>query len=259
MKPILPTGVRKLVEERIRQATLVGEMNEARHVRATTVWPVIAISREPCAGGTTIGRTVAARMGFACWDQQLLTRIASESGAFESILASVDERVSSRVSDFVRSLLVGFEYAQDEYRLVLTKVVGAIAAQGAAVIVGRGGQFILGHERCLRVRVVCPFELRVERMAQRDRIPIGLARKRVREMGLEVSAFMRHHFHEDVASPDHYDLLVNSATLSPEQVTSLVVEAYRLRFGAAPNVTAAASVEPAPQSDVFPRVQSTGT
>jgi len=77
---------------------------------------------------------VADRLGFACWDQELLTRIAEKPGAIESILASADERVHSPMMEFARSLLVGFEYTQNEYRIVLTKVVGAIAHQGAAVV-----------------------------------------------------------------------------------------------------------------------------
>jgi len=125
MKPVGSRKIEQLVEEQIRKAALRSR-DRTEPVAPSAHWPLITISREPCAGGTTLGRSVAERLGFACWDQELLTRIAEKSGAIESILASVDERVHSSVMEFVRSLLVGFEYTQNEYRIVLTKVVGRL-------------------------------------------------------------------------------------------------------------------------------------
>ena len=155
MKTLVSRKIEQLVEEQITKAAVRGtHRGKVEPVRSPL--PVIAISREPCAGGTTLGRSVAERLGFACWDQELLTRIAEQAGAVESILAAVDERVHSPVMEFVRSLLVGFEYTQDEYRVVLTKVVGAIAHQGAAVVVGRGAHLILGSLACItRTRCMC--------------------------------------------------------------------------------------------------------
>jgi len=232
MNHIGSRSIEHLVEEQIQKAS---KRNVSGVRLETTVahWPAITISREPCAGGTTLGRSIAERLGFACWDQELLTRIAEKSGAVESILAAVDERVHSSVMEFVRSLLVGFEYTQDEYRIVLTKVVGAIALQGAAVIVGRGGHLILGSSRSLRVRVVCPTSERVARMVQRDGVSESVAARRIRDLGSDIAAFMRHHFQQDAADPNNFDIIVNSGSLSIGSATDIVVAAYRAKFGQA--------------------------
>ena len=232
MKQIVSRKIEQLVEEQIHKASVRSNFR-AQTETTRSHWPVITISREPCAGGTTLGRSVAERMGFACWDQELLTRIAEQAGAVESILASVDERVHSSVMEFVRSLLVGFEYTQDEYRIVLTKVVGAIALQGAAVIVGRGGHLILGPARTLRVRVVCPTTERIARMVQRDGISEAAAARRIREIGSDIAAFMRHHFQQDAADPHNFDVIVNSGSLSLDSAIDVVVAAYKARFGRA--------------------------
>ena len=208
-------------------------------------WPVITISREPCAGGTTLGRSVAERLGFACWDQELLTRIAEQSRAVESILAADDERVHSSVMEFVRSLLVGFEYTQDEYRVVLTKVVGAIAHQGAAVIVGRGAHLILGSSRALRVRVVCPTAERIVRMAKRDQISEAMAARRIREVGAKFSAFIRYHFQQDAGDPHNFDIIVNSGSLILDSLTDLVVAAYKVRFAQSSEIAASPAMRSA--------------
>lgn len=232
MKPLAIRTIDQLVEEQINKAALrVG--SRARIEQKHVALPVIAISREPCAGGTTLGRAVAERLGFACWDQELLTRIAEKSGAVESILASVDEHVHSPVMEFVRSLLVGFEYTQDEYRLVLTKVVGAIAHQGAAVVVGRGAHLILGANRALRVRVVCATEERITRMVHRDGVSRVVAARRIKELGADIDKFMRHHYQQDAADPHNFDIVVNSGSLQVQSATDVVVAAYKARFGEA--------------------------
>lgn len=229
MKPVVSRKIEQLVEEQIRKAALRGR-DHAEPITPSARWPLITISREPCAGGTTLGRSVAEHLGFACWDQELLTRIAEKSGAVESILASVDERVHSSIMEFVRSLLVGFEYTQNEYRIVLTKVVGAIAHQGAAVVVGRGAHLILGPLRCLRVRVVCPTEERIARMVQRDGVSEAVAARRIKEIGSDIAAFIRHHFQQDAAEPHNFDIVINTGSLNVPSATDLVVAAYQARF-----------------------------
>ena len=255
MKHVISRKIEQLVEEQIHKASARSN-SRTRAETTSSHWPVITISREPCAGGTTLGRSVAERLGFACWDQELLTRIAEQSGAVESILASVDERVHSSVMEFVRSLLVGFEYTQDEYRMVLTKVVGAIAHQGAAVIVGRGGHLILGASRTLRVRVVCPTSERVARMVQRDGVTEAVATRRIREIGSDISAFMRHHFQQDAADPHNFDVIVNSGSLSITSATDVVVAAYRARFGQALETLSPPAPPPSGRVESTPLPQS---
>jgi len=225
-------GIERLVEKNVGLAAMRARLKSGPgdEAKEGPRLPVITFSREPAAGGTTIARSVADALGFACWDQQLLTRIAEQAHVVESVLANVDERVNSSVHDFVRSLLVGDAYSQDNYRTTLTKVVGSIALNGAAVIVGRGGHFILGPQRALRVRVVCAFDERVRRMMYRDGISEADATRRVRELGSTIKTFMKHHFGQDVTAPHHYDLIINSGEFDVHQSTDLVVAAYQAKF-----------------------------
>lgn len=225
--------IQHLVDEQIRRAALRGAQT-TRDDEHVVHWPVVTISREAGAGGTTLGRRIADRLGFACWDQELLARIAEESGAVESVLAAIDEQVRSSVAEFVTGLLVGVEYTQDEYRKALTRIVGSIAHQGAAVLVGRGGHVILGPERALRVRVVCPEGERVNRVMARDQLSEAAAHRRVRDVGAQAAAFMRLHFRTEIADPHCFDLLVNSGSLDVGQATELVVGAYQAKFGRLP-------------------------
>jgi cytidylate kinase len=193
--------------------------------------PIITVSRERGAGGAFVGRLVAQRLGFSFWDRDLLHRIAQEIGADEAALAAVDEHVHSPVAEFVESVLVGAEYTQSEYLRGLTRVVREIARRGSAVIIGRGAHLILGSERALRVRVVCPFPQRVARIAHKAGVSERVAAQRVRQADAETASFLRKHFHRDHDEPGSFDLVVNSSTLSATAAADLVGSAYAARFG----------------------------
>lgn len=107
-----------------------------------------------------------------------------------------------------------------------------IARHGRAVIVGRGAQFILRPERTLRVRAFAPPEVRIARIAERDRISRDEARAVVLRHDAERNAFCRQHFNADPSDPHHYDLLLNTGTLSVETCADGVVGAFRARFPA---------------------------
>ena len=197
-------------------------------------WPVIAISSEAGAGGKTLGESIATSCAFAFWGPQLLGRVAEELHAVKSVLADVDGHVSSSVTDFVRSLLVGLEYSQDEYARVLVKVVGRIGERGAAVIIGHGANLILGVEHALRVRVVCPEPERARRIAQEEGLGSAAAERTLHKRDHETAAFIMHHFKQDVGDPHGFDLVVNSGALDIAQATELVRQAYRAKFGKLP-------------------------
>lgn len=222
--------VQKLVEEQCRRAELQANRPANKILRAER-WPLLTISREPGAGGTTLGKTIAKRLGFICWDRELLSRVASECHAIESVLADVDEHVRSSLTDFLRSLVVGIEYSQEEYGRTLAKVVGSIARQGAAVIVGRGAHALLERERSLSIRVICPEPERMRRVAERDGLSLAASLQQIREQAARSAAFMKYHFKQDSSGPQYFDLTLNSEKLSISSATDIVEFAYRSKFG----------------------------
>ena len=52
---------------------------------------VITISREFGSGGRTIGKQVAEKLGIPCYDNELLTKIAQDSGFDENYVQETDE------------------------------------------------------------------------------------------------------------------------------------------------------------------------
>ena len=58
---------------------------------------IVTINREFGSGGRTIGKQVAQRMGVTCYDEELVTQIAKESGMSQSFIQSFSEEASATV------------------------------------------------------------------------------------------------------------------------------------------------------------------
>ena len=111
------------------------------------------------------------------------------------------------------------------------QVLRAIRARGRAVIMGRGAHLVLPD--ALRVRLVAPLDLRVERVAELEDRPVAEAHREVLSVDRQRAQFVRGHFGMDPHDPDFYDLVVNTGGMSLDHAAHLVICALRNRQQAA--------------------------
>jgi cytidylate kinase len=113
----------------------------------------------------------------------------------------------------------------------LHEVILALGHHGDVIIVGRGAQFLIPKECALRVRVIEPEPVRVERVSRQRQISLEAALQFVREREANRFAFIRTTFHEDPAAPLNYDLVLNTAQLSPPGATEIILSAMQQKLG----------------------------
>lgn len=226
-----PRDVQQLVDEQVKRWLAEQEKRKAQpRVTPEPPKPLVTISREAGANGTSLGRIVAHELGFELWDQEIVHRVAEEKGAPEALFAAVDERARSRIQDLLAGILMGDVGTETEYLASLGRVIHSIAQHGSAVVVGRGAHYVLAPNEALRVRVVAPLEDRVRVIAGTRRLGGREARAEVERIDHERVAFNRHHYGRNVADPVAYDLVVNTGSLPLEAAAEVVVAAYRAKF-----------------------------
>lgn len=223
-----PHSIESLVEQQVKRWRLAQQEKKAAQARPT---PVITISREYGSQGAKIGELAAEELGFSFWDQEIVHAIAEQTGASERLVESLDEHARSALDDLLAASFVGDRSTEYAYVRELHRVVHTLQKHGAAVIIGRGAQFILEPDEALRVRVVAPLADRVTGICARARIPRAEAEVRVQEVEKERRTFIRQTYKVDVADPHHYDLMLNTAGLSVEQAAHIVAAAFRAKFG----------------------------
>jgi cytidylate kinase len=108
-------------------------------------------------------------------------------------------------------------------------VMEELADAGATVIVGRAGQVILQRRPdVLHVKVFAPVEVRVERIAAQQNISLESAHAQVEASDRARSSFLRRFYHARWDDPALYDIVINTARLSPEQAACMVGHAVNI-------------------------------
>jgi cytidylate kinase len=228
-----------MVEEQVRHWEL-----KPRRLQGGSpeVWPVVTISREFGTRGVAFGRRVAERLGFRCWDREIVTEIVRRLHTNPETVSTLDGHAHDAIDDLL-GVILGQAVIAADYGDQLRQIVGSIAQRGSAVIVGRGAQFLVDPQHALRVRLVAPFEHRVREVETRATLPFDEAARKVRAGDRDRVAFLRQHFGEDGSNPVHYDLLVNTGIYTPERADALVLMAYLAKFGQLPPSTQGDSEE----------------
>lgn len=179
---------------------------------------IITISREMGSGGIPIVQQAAEKLGYRLIDGEAIENIAPRYGLTLEVLSQIDEKPPAFIEHLDRQIELGMSRIQ---LIVLEQ-----ALQGDVIIYGRGGQDLLeGIDNVLRVRVIAPFELRVERWAEREWIDPDLAYTLVRKSDQQRAGFIKYYHDRNWEDPIHYDLVINTAKLSEETAVKQIVAA----------------------------------
>ena len=183
---------------------------------------IITISREMGSGGIPIAHKAAEKLGYTLIDGEAIAKVASSYGLTLEALEKADEKPPAFVEKHDAKVEIDF------HRVEL--IILEYALKGNVIIYGRGGQDLLtGINSVLRVRVIAPFEDRIERWAEREWLDPDLARVLVRKSDQQRAGFIKYYFDRDWEDPLGYDLIVNTQRLSEETAVKLICEGVRDR------------------------------
>ena len=127
---------------------------------------VITISRQYGAGGKTVGLLVAEKLGYKVFDEEIMQEVARKANVSRNWVESVDKEAGGKLQRFLsgiisrnlveRILATDGGYIDEEiYIDLLYKVISRIADVGNAIIIGKGGQYILeGYESTYHVLLI---------------------------------------------------------------------------------------------------------
>ena len=106
---------------------------------------VITIDREFGAGGHTIGREVAERLGIEFYDRDIIAKAAA-AGGLDPAHVEAEEETISKTHAFISAISPNSYDAKDAIFAHERAVVVELAAQGPCVILGRCANAILREE-----------------------------------------------------------------------------------------------------------------
>ncbi len=189
----------------------------------------MTIEREFGAGGASVARLLADELGATIVDESLVTEVARRLDVLERVVTAADERpepyldrLLATLSYLAPSSMVGAMSRPDEpvtspraaIAAVTQEVIREVGRQGDAVVVGRGGAFILrDHPNARHVFLRASEEVRVEAVMRRSIVNHDTARRRLREMDAARGAYIRELYAADWHDPANYDLVIDTGRL----------------------------------------------
>jgi cytidylate kinase len=207
---------------------------------------VVCISRTLAAGGEDVGRGVAERLGFKVIDAEIIQRAAEKADLDPRRVAEAEQsrplirRLIAAIalpgkpgalpgryySAAPQAVLGVAQPLEERMRSLIREVIEEVATEGSAVIVAHAASMALaGRDGILRVLVTGSPERRARRLVEVARVSLREAKAAVRDSDRERADYIKRFYGLAEELPTHYDLVVNTDALGPEQAVRAVVAA----------------------------------
>ena len=190
---------------------------------------IITISRQFGSGGRTIGKEAAARLGIPCYDQELIGKIAEESGFTKEYVAERGEYTSHR--SWLASAISDRDYYghsnQDDLWAAQRKVILELAEKESCVIVGRCADYILRDTAdCLTVFIHADMEKRARRIVEQYGERSDSPEKRLRDKDKRRAAYFQYYTDMEWGAVENYHVALDSGVLGIERCVDIITQLY---------------------------------
>lgn len=195
---------------------------------------VITIGRQFGSGGREIGEKVANHFNIKCWDKELLSRAAKESGFCEEMIQNHDERPTN---SFLYNLVMdtySFGYNNSHFVdmpishkvfLAQFETMQKIAQEGPCVLVGRCADYALNDvKNCLHLFIYGDEDSKTERVMKKYDIPLQKAKDMINKKDKQRQSYYNYYSSKRWGHAESYDLCINSNVLGIDGTVNLIIQ-----------------------------------
>jgi cytidylate kinase len=195
---------------------------------------VITISRQFGAGGITLGKMIAEKLGYSFADTEIIKMVAEMANVSTNFVETVEKEAGGKFSKLINRLVSkplmervlkdGHGYIDEEIYLdYLVLIIARLADEGNVVILGRGSQYILNdHPDAYHFLLINEFENRVNFMQERYQLSQARAAQVVRSEDKRRLNLYRKLHKTDYDKPSLYHMVLNMNKISLEKSMELV-------------------------------------
>ena len=178
---------------------------------------VITVGREFGSGGRSVGKAVAAALGWDYYDQELVRHVAEKTGFAERYIEETGEysasksRLAYAFSSVGSPEVMNGLSASDYLWTVQRKVILDLAEKGNCVIVGRCADYVLRERKdLLNVFIHAPLSFRAERAQRVYEKQANNMEEFVRKKDKKRASFYNYFSQNKWGDARHYHLAISS-------------------------------------------------
>lgn len=224
----------------------------ARCYRGAMSRRVVCISHATAAGGEPVGQAVAVRLGFRYVDEQIITRAAELAQVDPAVIAAAEKRKRflermvdklAAAQEMIGPVALGTllpvggvltepvmgKLVADDARTLIRAAIHEVALRGDAVIVAHAASLALATlPGVLRVLVTASVETRARRLVELQGMSEQAAAALVAETDRNRQDYFRRFYEVRDERPTHYDLVINTDAVTPDEAVELIAFAARM-------------------------------
>ncbi len=197
---------------------------------------IITIGRQFGSGGREIGILLAERLGIKCYDNELLSAAAKDSGLCEEIFKAHDEKPTnsflySLVMDSYQGYSAGFGMnnvpLSQQVFLAQFDTIRKIAKNEDCIFVGRCADYALHDDYDITSIFISSDEKsRIERICKRHEVTESKAREMMIKTDKKRANYYNYYTDKIWGNSSSYDLCINSGKIGIENTVELIIKYF---------------------------------
>lgn len=200
---------------------------------------VITIGRQCGSGGKKIGEMVAERLGVKCYDKELLTLAAKNSGLCEELFETHDEKPTS---SFLYSLVMdtySMGYSNSAYMdmplnhkifLAQFDTIKKLADEESCVIVGRCADYALAeYPNVASIFITGNDEDRIRYLMELYKVEQAKAKDIMVKTDKKRASYYNYYSSKKWGDSRSYDLCINSSSVGIDGAVDMILELTRVK------------------------------
>ena len=188
---------------------------------------IITIARQHGSAGREIARELAERLGYRCYDKEIVDEAAENSSICPELINSFDEK---RVSPF---MIQSSQYPGMSHGIGLNiqvasaqfDVIRRIAEKGDCIFVGRCADYILrSRTDMVRVFIMGDYQSKIKCIMDRQGVTEEAAKKKIKEVDKDRSSYYKYYTDQVWGDVNNYDICVNSSRIGVDGTVDMIIE-----------------------------------
>ena len=200
---------------------------------------IITIGRQCGSGGRAIGNRLAEKLNIKCYDKELLTLAAKQSGLCKELFETHDERPTN---SFLYSLVMdtysmgyttsSFLDMSLNHKVFLAQfdTIKKLAEEESCIIVGRCADYALAdHPNRTSVFISADMDAKIERISKLYDMTKEKAKDTIIKTDKKRSNYYNYYSNKKWGDVGSYDLCLNSTRLGIEGTVDLILEYIKIK------------------------------
>ena len=175
---------------------------------------IITISRTFGSGGRMIGTKLAEKLGYSCYDKNLLKLLSEKTGISEQGLMSADEKLPQKILDhYVPSRVTDYNTSLYLFKME-SQLIRELAEKECCVFIGRLADWILKDRKdVLNVFITAPDDDRVAHIMETEGVTEAQAQKLMMQIDKMRNNYYSYFTDRKWQHTKDRDLIINSSLL----------------------------------------------